>query len=106
MTKVIHPVQKAADDWQQQAIAMCMEEPAYEAKVRSGRWCASCDMSRPCLCDRDMAVRKMRKYYEANRRTLLRSEPTRTGSWGVKVDVLMEELYKIATSPTVSNGER
>lgn len=92
------PIHKATTEWQANAVEKCMEDPAYAEKVYSGEWCAECDMSRPCHCDMDRAVRKMREYYEHNRRTLLRPEPTETRSWGIKVDVLMEELYKIATA--------
>lgn len=102
-----NPIKTAAENWEAKAIASCMADPAYAAKVESGDWCAACDMGRPCLCDGDRAVKKMRAYYEANRRiekttffggtTIVRAEPTSVGSWGVIHDAFMEELYKIAT---------
>ena len=89
-------VQKAAQDWTSNAIQKCMEDPKYAEKVNSGKWCAACDMSHPCLCDMHSATAEMRAYYEQNRRTFFRPEPTLIGSWGVKYDALMQELYKIA----------
>jgi hypothetical protein len=89
-------VQKAAQDWTSNAIDKCMEDPKYAAKVNSGKWCAACDDSRPCDCDMNAATVEMRAYYEENRRTLLRPEPTLIGSWGVKYDALMQGLFKIA----------
>jgi hypothetical protein len=88
-----NPIQKAAEDWQAKAIQDCHDE------VRSKELglCPECMCKPPCICDRYAALEEMRTYYEANRRTLTRAEPTATRSWGIPVDVLMEHLFKIAT---------
>lgn len=93
----MHPVQAINMAWEAEAIAKCMEDPVYRAKVESGKWCAVCEMGKPCLCDKNSAVAEMRRYYEANRRTWFRREPKLIGSWGRDMDGLMTELYKIAT---------
>lgn len=85
-----------AMEWEADAIEKCRNDP----KVKELGICYVCMTGRhdtPCLCDKGTAVQKMRAYYEAHRRTLFRAEPTAKGSWGVPIDVLMQELYNIAT---------
>jgi hypothetical protein len=94
MRNIMNPVQKEAMDWEANAIAQCKDDPELQ---KLDNWCMSCMMHHPCLCDKDDAVAEMRKYYEANRRTLFRNEPKLIGSWGRDMDGLMTELYSIAT---------
>ena len=88
---VMHPIQKANEEWEARAI----EESRAELEALG--MCAKCAMDHPCICDMDERVQRMRKYYEANRRTLFRREPVGFRSWRQPDDVLMTELYKIAT---------
>lgn len=88
-------VQTAAENWEAAAIEKCRNDP----RVAELRLCPVCMVDHPCLCETDRAIVKMRTYYEANRRTLLRKEPEEIGSWGVKRDALMRGLEKIASAP-------
>jgi hypothetical protein len=58
--------------------------------------CPTCVMDRPCICDKDRIVAKMREYYEKHRRSLFRREPRGYRNWGEPDDVLMGTLYRIA----------
>lgn len=105
----MNKVKDAAQAWEANAIAECMKDPDYAAKVHSGEWCAACDMQIPCLCTKRDSIQKMREYYEAHRRIetrgwngmwkVEREEPKLIGSWGVDMDGLMTELHRIATEP-------
>ncbi len=89
----MHPAQKAAQEWEADAIEKCRNDPA----VAAAGLCPVCMCSSPCLCDMRAAITEMRTFYEANRRTPFRAEPKSIGSWGVDMDGLMTSLYKIAT---------
>ena len=98
--------EKLAADWTKDAVEKCMTDPAYAAEVNSGKWCANCDMEKPCLCDQRQAVRKMREYYEKHRRTLLRAEPKLIGSWNRDMDGLMTGLWTLATQAYRPGSEK
>lgn len=88
----MHPVQQAAEEWEREAIEKTKNDP----RIAELGICPVCMVGYPCLCDHEATLQEMREYYEANRRTLFRREPSATGSWGKKIDVLMENLYRIA----------
>lgn len=89
--------QKQAMAWEADAIEKCRADPTVARLEAEGALCVPCLMPHPCLCDKNATLSEMREYYEANRRTLTRSEPMLIMSWGVKGDGLMTGLYKIAT---------
>lgn len=86
----MNKVQQAAMDWEAKAIEECKKDPSIAAMGM----CPVCMTFIPCLCDKEQAVRAMRKYHDEFQRNPVK----RTGSWGIPVDVLMEELHKIATA--------
>jgi len=99
-------------------IAKCRENPELAAEEAAGDLCIPCMMPHPCLCDRYATWRKMREYYEANRRIeptkdglftrgrIGREEPVLEMSWGQKGDGLMDGLYRIAREPYVKEIAR
>jgi hypothetical protein len=89
----MNPTQKAAQDWEAKAIEKCRNDP----QVAALGLCPSCLVPHPCRCERKEAIKEMRAYYEANRRTMFRKEPQLIGSWGVDMDGLMTGLFEIAT---------
>jgi hypothetical protein len=91
----MNPIQKAAQDWEASAIASCMKDPAYAAKVASGGWCASCDMSRPCLCDDDKIARKMLDHWKKHPRGNLERAKSRSWGQGEPMHELMLDLLRI-----------
>ena len=95
----MHPVQAIRQKQEAAAIEKCRQDPKLVAMEASGKFCIVCMMSRPCLCDKEATVARMRTYYEAHRRRWLpwpRREPRLTGSWGRDMDALMTALYHIA----------
>ena len=81
--------QKHAQEWEAKAIEKCRNDP----RVAAAGLCPVCMIPSPCQCERNQMILEMRKYHDE----FQRNPVSRTGSWGVKIDVLMEELYKIAT---------
>ena len=102
----MNPIQKAAQEWEADAINKNRANPQLAKKETDGDLCIPCMMPHPCICDWRRTLPKMRDFYEKNRRSLLRSEPVLKLNWGEKGDGLMDGLYKIAREPYEAEIQR
>lgn len=96
------PVRERAEADDAERIEACRNDPEFMATGM----CPVCVMDRPCICDSNAAVKKMREWYEANKAIYrasffgklieTRAEPIEHLNWGEKGDGLMRGLYRIA----------
>ena len=95
----MNKIQEHAEASDAAAIEKCRQDPKLAREEAEGDLCIPCMMPHPCICDWHETIPKMRAYYEANRRGLLKQEPVLDMSWGQKGDGLMDGLYRIAREP-------
>ncbi len=106
-----NPIRDSAEAFNAAGAEKCASDPKFMATGM----CPVCVMDHPCICDMDRTITKMREYYEANRRIDPisgswfragrpgREEPVGYRNWGVKDDVLMGTLYRIAKDEILSS---